>query len=69
MGDHGFFPLSRKHALVLLSYVVLAVIFFLPWARQHSVYGVSLFGWLMGLFMFVAPIVNLVVISRDEKTR
>ncbi|MEW6242934.1 MAG: hypothetical protein AB1497_01425 [Bacillota bacterium] len=66
MTDRGFFPLEKKYAAALITYIALAVVFFLPWARQHSVYGVSLFGWLMGAFMFVAPLINLLLLRSDN---
>lgn len=67
MESRGFFPMPRRDALIILLFIILAVVFFMPWTRQITINGVVLFGWLMGLFMFFAPLVTLISLYTEPQ--
>ncbi|HHY38233.1 MAG TPA: hypothetical protein GX507_04810 [Clostridia bacterium] len=64
----GFFPIKRGEAIVLSVLIVLAAIFFLPSFRTSYWGGMVAFGWLMGLYMFFAPALQLINLVFGEKS-
>jgi len=63
----GFFPLSPGDIAYVVSVLAIAVVAFLPWARDVSWAGVALLGWLMAGLMVAAPIIALVRIASERR--
>ncbi len=66
MAGRGFFRLETKYAVSLVIYLVVVVLIFMPWTTQIKVSGMVLQGWLMGLFMFFAPLLSLLNLLTDR---
>lgn len=68
--DNGsqFFSLRGSDKLALVLLVLYAVATFTFINSDVKIAGVALFGWLMGLMMFLAPIISLVAMA-TEKTK
>ncbi|NPV69556.1 MAG: hypothetical protein HPY55_02775 [Firmicutes bacterium] len=62
-----FFPMRKGDAWLLITFVVLAVVFFLPWSRTTTVNGMVVFGWGMGALMFIGPLLGLYNLSQEGK--
>lgn len=69
MVEGNWFPMSRGDRFGLVSIVILILVGFLLYYSQYVLYGMSLFGWFMGLMMFVAPILSLVGMSLDKEEK
>lgn len=61
--------MSRGDRFGLVSIALLILVGFLLFYSQYMLYGMSLFGWFMGLMMFVAPILSLVGMSFDREVQ
>jgi len=66
LADRGFFKMETKYAVSLVIYLVVVVLIFMPWTTQIKVSGMVLQGWLMGFFMFFAPILSLLNLLTDR---
>jgi hypothetical protein len=58
-------PLGDKIALIIILIYSVLTFFFVNSTIKIS--GVSIFGWLIGLLMFLAPIVHLLGMQFDEQ--
>jgi hypothetical protein len=56
---------ADKLALVVIILYVLVTFSFIR--SDVKIAGVALFGWLMGLLMFIAPIISLIAMRIDKK--
>lgn len=65
----GFFPMKRGDAIVLSILIILAAVFFMPFFRSVSWGGMVAFGWLMGIYMFLAPALQVINLIFGEKGR
>ena len=64
----GFFPLSPGDIAYVVAVLAIAVVAFLPWARDVSWAGVALLGWLMAGLMVAAPVIALVRIVSERRS-
>jgi hypothetical protein len=58
-------PIGDKIALVFMIGYAIATFLFVN--SDIKIAGVSIFGWLMGMMMFITPIVHLLCMSLEEK--
>jgi hypothetical protein len=63
----NFFPMSRGDLAYVVIIISVAVIAFLPWAREIHFAGVALVGWLMALLMVISPVIALVRIAQERR--
>lgn len=63
----NFFPMSRGDLAYVIIIIAVAVIAFLPWAREIHFAGVALVGWLMALLMILSPVIALVRIAQERR--
>ena len=68
--DNGsqFFNLRGSDKLALVLLLLYVVVTFTVINSNEKIAGVAIFGWLMGLMMFLAPIISLVAMA-TEKTK
>lgn len=63
----GFFPLALADIAYIVAVLAVAVVAFLPWARDVSFAGVALIGWLMAGLMVAAPLIALIRIAGEKR--
>ena len=56
----AFFRMDRGDRIYLAALLFFAGISFLPWWRGIDIAGMALFGWLMAVLMFIAPVVAFI---------
>jgi len=57
--ESGFFHLPWGDVAYIVAVLAIAVVAFLPWAREASFSGVAMLGWLMAGLMVAAPLIAL----------
>lgn len=64
-----FFSLRGSDKLALVLLLLYTVVTFFLIQSDMKIAGVAIFGWLMGLMMFVAPIISLVAMATEKQTK
>lgn len=57
-----FYRMDPADKWYLVSVLLFTVVMFLPWSRDITVLGVSLFGWLMAGLMILSPVAALILL-------
>ena len=66
---NSWFQMSKSNFLCLCILIFLCVFSFLPFNSSSQFYGVALFGWAQGMLMFIAPIITILLVILDNKSR
>ncbi len=61
------YRMSKTDALVLLVILIITVLLFVPWSRATRVGNIVVFGWGMGLLMFVGPLLGLAALAAGDQ--
>jgi hypothetical protein len=64
-----FFSLRGSDKLALVLLLLYTVVTFSLIQSDIKIAGVSIFGWLMGLMMFLAPIISLVAMASEKNNK
>lgn len=66
--DRGsqFFRMPGQDKIALVLILVFSVLTFTLIGSPMKIAGISIFGWLMGVMMFLAPIFSLVAMRYDK---
>ncbi len=65
--ESNWFPMSNGDFYSLIIILTCCAMPFFFIRNSSSFLGLSIFGWIMGLLMFFAPVISLVGIAFDEK--
>ncbi|MDI6706919.1 MAG: hypothetical protein QME73_11780 [Bacillota bacterium] len=63
--EKQFFEMSSGDKFTLVALLVYAVITFFFVQSGATISKMAVFGWLMGVFMFIAPIISLICMNLD----
>jgi len=58
--NRQFFKMQSGDKYTLIIIILYTIITFLFVSSSATFFKMAIFGWLMGLFMFIAPIVSLI---------
>jgi hypothetical protein len=64
--ESQFFKLPNSDKLALSLIILYVVGTFLLINSSEKIAGIAIFGWLMGLLMFLAPIISLIAMQKDK---
>lgn len=64
----NWFQMSKGDRFALIAILALIVLGFLLFRVPSSVLGMSVFGWFMGLMMFIAPLLSLAGMRMDANS-
>lgn len=64
--NKSLYTMPKGDLYTLICLLLYTIITFVSLSTKATFSGVAVFGWLMGLFMFAAPIFGLVCMKFDE---
>tara|TARA_B100000749_G_scaffold84194_1_gene64133 strand:- start:54 stop:263 length:210 start_codon:yes stop_codon:yes gene_type:complete len=66
--DDQFFKLKKNEFLFIVGNLVYAIIVFHPFWSDKIVWGVSMTGWLLVLFMIISPLLALLIFYQSHRS-
>ncbi|KYO68623.1 hypothetical protein [Thermovenabulum gondwanense] len=65
--EKSFFPMPKGDKITLVILLLYVIITFFLIKSPVKIAGLSIFGWLMALLMFIAPLLHLYFVLKEEK--
>jgi hypothetical protein len=64
-----FFKLKKNEFLFILGNLVYAIIVFHPFWSDKIIWGMSMTGWLLALFMIISPLLALLIFYQSNRLK
>ena len=64
-----FFKLKKNEFLFILGNLVYAIIVFHPFWSDKIMWGMSMTGWLLALFMIISPLLALLIFYQSNRLK
>lgn len=65
--NKSFYTMPSGDLFTLVALLIFAIITFICLNSTVTIWGMAIFGWLMGFFMFLAPVISLASIKLNDK--
>ena len=63
-----FFKLTKNEFLFIVGNLVYAIIVFHPFWSDKILWGLSMTGWLLALFMIIYPLLALLIFNQSTRS-